>query len=171
MRRQYWLGFVLVFGLLFLGSAQTRADEVRLPVDGTPAFDFVLPPGWTHLIDDNGNLRLTRENHSSVMQLSMITGPDVKMSYPDMAAAILKAAGATPYSSSGPGSIAGVTGQQFQSTMTNDSGVHINLLVVLAKLDDEHTVTLATIQPNDIGKDDAAALEHLVAAVKLVGLK
>ena len=154
---------------LVLMAPGAFAQQVRLPASGVPAFEFVPPPGWTSQIDSYDNLQLLLPDRMGVVQLSMATGDDAKAALEDFAAGILENAGAQPYGLSGPGVIAGRPGQSFQSSIVNQQGTKIDLLLVLARLDADHVAAQATIKAVGINAADSAAIDDLIARVRIVG--
>lgn len=179
MLRRRWFGPTAALGMALLASAPAVAKDalasapaaaamnVRAPVSGAPAFDVSVPAGWMWQMDPFGNLHLTRENRSAVVQLRIVDGEDAKRTYPDLAAEILESAGATPFTGSAPSSIAGIAGESFDSTMVA-GGMRIDLKIVLARLDAGHVATLAMVKPVGIADADLEAMNALLARVKLV---
>ncbi|HET9150042.1 MAG TPA: hypothetical protein VFO61_06120 [Alphaproteobacteria bacterium] len=179
MMRMRWFGPAAALGAVLLASAPAVAKDalasapaaatmdVRAPVSGTPAFDVSVPAGWMWGMDPFGNLHLTRANRSAVVQLRIVDGEDAKRTYPDLAAEILESAGATPFTGNAPSSIAGITGESFDSSMVA-GGMRIDLELVLARLDAGHVASLALVKPVGIADADLAAMKALLARVKLV---
>ncbi len=161
--------FVLL-GLTVLGISGARADSIRFPATGTPAYAFDLPTGWSSAQDNFGNMRVTADDRSSALLLSFIVDPSVATATaPEVAVKIIKAAGAAPYTKSEPGSIAGIPGEAFITTMSNDRGVVIDMRLVLVKLDSSHYASLAILAARGISASSAAALNALVAQVRFAG--
>jgi hypothetical protein len=161
---------LLVVSALLLGAVSAMAEAVRLPKTGDPAFAFDVPNGWTTLYDQYGNLRITATERTCFIQLSMITGPDVERPMPEVAAEIIKSAGAAPYSKTEAGAIAGQAGTKYLTTLTNSNGVRLDFKLVLVKLDSAHYASLAILMVPDVSPDRAAALDVLIGRIRLTGL-
>lgn len=143
---------------------------MRLPKSGEPAFAFDAPTGWASLYDEYGNLRLTADDHSCALQLSIIDDPAAGATpLSELAAQVMKAAGAKPYELEVPGAIAGLTGTEFTSEIMNDKGVAIALSVVLVRLDATHVASQATMKTKAMTANQSAALNALVGQVRLTG--
>ena len=170
MLRQTMLPLLLFVAVLATGVAQ--ADSVRVPKTGVPAFAFDTPAGWTILYDEFGNLRLTADDHTCALQLSIISDPAIgKTPLSELAAQIMKAAEARPFSKQSPGTIAGRKGTQFFSQITNEKGVAVTLGVTLVKLDASHVASQATMKAEGMSHAQIAALNALIARVRLTGVK
>jgi hypothetical protein len=159
---------ILMLCLVALAAGAAQAESVRMPKTGVPAFAFDAPPGWTVLYDEYGNLRLTAEDHTSALQLSMIDDPAMETSsLEDLAAEILKAAGAPPFSKQEDGTIAGFDGTTFISQVTNDSGVDVILRVTLVKLDATHVASQGEMRTTEMTGEETEALNSLLGDVRL----
>jgi hypothetical protein len=162
--------FFVVLGLTASGVSSARADAIRFPATGTPAYAFDLPSGWSATKDDYGNMRVAADDKESALLLSFIVDPSVATATaPEVAAKIIKAAGAAPYTRSEPGSIAGIPGETFITTMSNDKGVVIDMRLVLVKLDSSHYASLAILAARGISASSKAALDALVTQVRFAG--
>ena len=171
MLRKIALSLFLALSLMPFRVPSSSAQELRLPVTGNPAFVLTLPAGWTSLLDEWGNLRLTHESRTALIQLSMVTGEDARASYSDLATGILKEAGAEPYSMNGQGAIAGVPGQAFLSKITNANGVTLDLVVTLARLDQDHIAGLVTMKVVGLSSEAIAAVNDVAAKVSFTGMQ
>ncbi len=168
--RKGLLSFLLIVVALATGSAQ--ADSVRVPKTGDPAFAFAVPAGWTIFYDEYGNLRLTALDHSCALQLSMISDASVgKASLPQLAAQIMQAAQAKPFTKKQAAQVAGRNGTEFFSKITNDKGVVIELRVILVRLDASHVASQVAMKGDGITKAERAALDNLIAQVRLTAVK
>jgi len=158
----------LVLFLIALAAGVAQAESVRMPKTGVPAFAFDAPPGWAVLYDEFGNLRLTAQDRASALQLSMIDDPAIEnTSLEELAAEIMKAAGAPPFSKQEDGSIAGLNGTTFISQITNDSGVEIVLRVTLVKLDKTHVASQGEMRTTEMTSEQTAAFTSLLGDVRL----
>jgi hypothetical protein len=144
-----------------------RPTPVRLPAVGDPAFAFVAPAGWTLKYDQQNDAQLMAIDLSSLLIVSMITGQAVvSMPTTVLAARILKVLGASPYSKTSLGTIAGHPGDAFYSEKVI-KGTHLNIKVVIAKLDAAHAVVTAVMTKDNLLAAQTAALDALLASVRL----
>ncbi|HVY33712.1 MAG TPA: hypothetical protein VG960_04750 [Caulobacteraceae bacterium] len=112
---------------------------MRQPKSGTPAFVADVASGWMPTYDDYGSLEIAAEDHSSFILLRIFSDPGLgDRPLPDVAAEVLKGAGATPYARSGPGGIAGRAGESFYSQITSN-GVTLDVRLVVVELDQPMT--------------------------------
>jgi hypothetical protein len=168
MVRSFWLSLLLGVGLV-LGSAPSRAQTVRLPKTGDPAFSVDVPTGWTYDYDQNNNLQFLSGDHSTALQLSMIVDPAVGTTpLSSVATDVFKSAGAEPYSKNEPGTLAGHAGEAFYGNLIiNNNLLHMTL--VLAKLDNSHVACLTTITRDGATPEQLATLNALIGLVRLSG--
>jgi hypothetical protein len=171
MYRKTLLPLTLVFGLLFAAAA-VQAAPVRIPTIGTPAFAFDAPSGWNVLYDDFGNLRLSADDKSSFVLLTIISEPNLaNMSLDAVAAAVMKSAGAAPFSSTSPATIGGLAGTSYFSQITAPNGASIGVTVEIVRLDATHAGGLAILKTANMTPGQTASLDALVAQVKLEGAR
>ncbi len=164
------LRFLLLLTLVVLASSQTsRAETVRVPATGEPAFAFDAPSGWMIIYDQYGNAEFVANDHASTMQLMIITDAGA-MSTTEMAVSFFQAADASPYSRTGSGTIAGYTADVFYSDLVIDD-THLNMAIMIHKIDDSHVAILSTTTKADILPAQTSALEALTASVRLTGVK
>ena len=164
------LSVLLLVVALATGIAQ--ADPVRVPKTGDPAFAFDVPAGWTIFYDEYGNLRLTALDRSCALQLSMISDASVgKATLPALAAQIMRAAQAKPFTKKQAARAAGRDGTEFFSLITNDKGLVIELRVILVRLDASHVASQVAMKGDGITKAQRASLDNLIARVRLTGVK
>ena len=155
--------------LLGLSGADTaRAETVRLPASGNPAFAFDAPAGWSVAYDQDGNLQIVASDKSSALQLSL-TAETGNPSTSDLAARILKAVRAQTYSSTGTGTIAGKRADTFDSALVGNRASSA-CKVWIAKLDSRHYAVLLTLKQPTITAEQSAAQDALIAAVRFTGL-
>jgi hypothetical protein len=165
------LPLLAVFGLLFSAHVADAANA-RLPASGEPAYAFETPAGWTLAYDQTGNLQITASDDSSVLVLSLLSDPAIgKLPVSDLAAQITKSSGASPYTRTTAGGIAGLRGTAFFSQVVTDKGDRIGLRLDLVKLDASHLASMVTITTPGMTSAQTAALEALIQDVRFVGLK
>ena len=167
MQRTIWFSLLLCVGLA-LGSVPSRAQTVRLPKVGDPAFSVNVPPGWTYTYDDLGNLQFLASDHSTGLQLSMLTDPAATTSLSEDAANVFKGAGAQPYTKSEPSTLVGRPGQAFYGVLLVNN-VPLQMKVILAKIDDSHVGIMVILTQNDDTPEQIAALNALISLVQLSG--
>lgn len=140
---------LVVMSLLF-GTAIAKGDVLRLPTSGSPAFSVDVPAGWNPTYDQWGNLNIQAADRSSDLQLSTTTSTDLATTSTDqLAAGIMKAAGALPYFSSQPDTVVWHAGQAYYSHLTVET-THWNVKVVIAMLDATHAAIIATMTQDNI---------------------
>ncbi len=160
-----------MFAVLFYAGTAS-AETVRLPSSGEPAYSFEVPSGWVVVYDQYGNLRISADDKSCAVLLSMIADPAVDTTpATDVAAEIIKSSGAQPYTRTAPGRIAGLAADAFFSSMVNDKGTNIDFKLEIVKLDSSHFATQAILTTANMSSADTAALEALVDDVRFIGLK
>jgi hypothetical protein len=157
----------LLLGLF--GADRARAETVRLPASGDPAFAFDVPAGWNVAYDQDGNLQIVASDKSSALQLSL-PAETGNPSTSDLAAGILKAAGAQPYSATGTDTIAGKPADTFDAALVGN-GASSACKVWIAKLDSRHYAVQLTLKQPTITAEQTAALEALIADVRFSGLQ
>ena len=159
--------YALSFGLCLTTAMAARADTLRVPKSGTPAFVADVASGWTPNYDDYGNLVIAADDHSSFVLLRILDDPGIgDRTLEDVATEVLKAAEATPFSRSGPGGIAGHPGESFYSQMTSNSTT-LDVRLVVVKLDTAHDAVLAVIEQQTITSAQTANLSDAVGRIGL----
>lgn len=160
-----------LFALLFCAVA-ARAETVRLPATGTPAYSFNVPDGWIIVYDQYGNLRISAADKSSALLLSMIEDPAVDTTpAAEVAAEIIKSSGAPPYTRTGSGRIAGLAADAFYTQLVNDKGVTLDFKLEIVKLDPTHYASQATLSVTDMTPAQTGALDALIEDVRFTGPK
>ncbi len=142
------------------------AEVVRFPETGAPAFVVTTPDGWTHAPDGNGNMLLVAGNKTASYALTIDTYAGT---LDDLAAGAMKAAGANPPQQMGPAAISGFRGYMYDSDMSNDHGTHINIHLVVLKLDASHMASITRLTIDGIGGEDYAAAQSVLENTSLVG--
>ena len=126
--------------LLAAGSA--HAESVRFPETGDPAFVIQTPDGWTHKPDGDGNMLLIAGDKTASYALTI---GSYSGTLDALAAGAMKVAGANPPQQMGPTQISGFRGYMYDSDMTNAGGVHINVHLVVVKLDTAHMASITRL--------------------------
>ncbi len=152
--------------VFLLASASARAESIRFPETGTPAFVITTPDGWTHQPDGDGNMLLISGNKTSSYALT-IGSYDGTLD--DLATGAMKTAGAKPPQTMGPTSISGFRGYMYDSDMVNPSGVHVNVHMVAVKTDTAHMASITMLTVDGIGGDDYAAAQSVLTNTTIDG--
>jgi hypothetical protein len=141
----------LVPALLLLAPLSTLAKDVRFPEKTLPAFTFVLPDDWSAEPDTDGNLIMRNPNHMT--SLVIFTGESAD-DLDVIAKEALQIAKAAPSPRKEPVEISGCKGFTYFSTMTNPSGVHINLEMSIVRIDPKHVASASLIMAENVNKAD-----------------
>jgi hypothetical protein len=147
-----------------------QAEPVRLPRAGDPAFAFDAPAGWRIVYDQRANLQFFHASNSVVMQLTMVGGPDAKQPLEDGVALAFRAAGFPPFTRQQAGVIDGRAGQIFFGSK-DQNGVQLLVDLTAVRLDATHVAVLWRLRRADAEPGAMAALDALVAAVRLTGVQ
>ncbi len=137
--KAFALGFIL---LCLTAASSAQARDIRFPESGYPAFTFTVPDDWTVTPDSDGNMIITAADKSVALSLSLGAAGE---SLDDIASAVFKAAEAAPPRRGEPISLSGFNGYVYYSTMSNSSGVHLNVKVNLVKTDATHFASCGLI--------------------------
>ncbi len=143
-----------------------RAEEARIPATGDPAYAFTVPAGWTTKYDPLGNLLLGDPSCSCRVSLSLVNVDTTATTTAQFAAEVIKAAGAVPDPRTEPGSIAGMPGDAFLTTLKGPATV-VNFKLVLVKVDPSHLASMVVITPTAFSVRSAAVLDALLAQLQL----
>lgn len=166
MLRSKWLTSVMCIGLA-LGCVAARAATLRLPKTGDPAFTVDVPTGWNYDYDQYDNLQFSAADHSTALQLSMITDASVATTTLEaVAAEIFKSAGSQPYSRTAADSIVGHAGEAFYGVLVVN-GTNLQMKVILVKMDSTHIACLSTLIRPDANEAQVASLNALIGMVQL----
>jgi len=152
-----------LLALCFTVSAQ--AGDVRFPATGFPAITYSMPADWTATPDDSGNMILVSGDHTSAISISVVAGGQ---SLDDMATAAMQVAKASAPRRGEPISVSGVDGFTYYSTMTNDSGVSLNVRMMAMKPDAHHFVTFSLLNPTDATPEQVSAGNAVMSSIKIL---
>ena len=158
--------FLAALGAAVLFSVSARAEVIRFPETGSPAFVITTPDGWTHEPDGDGNMLLIAGNKTASYALT-IGSYDGTLD--DLATGAMKTAGAQPPQQMGPTSISGYRGYMYDSSMVNPAGVHVNVHMVAVKTDAAHMATITMLTVDGIGGDDYQGAQSVLANTTIVG--
>ena len=151
-----------------LAAAPAQAGVEHQPPTGTPAYEVDVPDGWQVTRDDQGNLYLLAADHSGGLVLNMVADIDTaSISLDDLAAQSMVAAQAPPVSRKEPGSVGGISGMAYYSSIPEPSGA-VSLKLILVKVDASHVASEGRILNNSATADQAAAVDALAARVHFV---
>jgi len=158
--------FLAALGAAALFSLSARAEVVRFPETGSPAFVITTPDGWTHQPDGNGNMLLIASNKQVGYSLTM---SHFDGSLDNLAAEVMKALDGPPPQQMGPTSISGYRGYMYDSSVVFPSGAHRNLHMVIVKTDSTHFASLTLITPDSISGADYQAAQGVSANTSITG--
>jgi hypothetical protein len=142
----------LTFGMLLLASPAS-AESVRFPETGDPAFVIQTPDSWTSKPDGAGNMLLVAGDKSASYALTI---GSYSGTLDDLAVGAMKVAGASAPQLMGPVTISGFHGYMYDSDMKNDAGTHINVHLVVVKLDATHRASVTRLTIDGISSEDYA---------------
>jgi hypothetical protein len=132
---------ILIFAALLFGAfaaTQALAGDVRFPQTGYPAISFQIPDDWTANPDGDGNLIVAAGDHSIAIALSLVA---YNGTTDDMAAGAMKAAGAAEPRRGEATTMSGYPGVIYYSAMSNGSGVHVNMKMIVVQVGSDHAAT------------------------------
>jgi hypothetical protein len=153
--------------LLWAGPA--RAEEVRFPETGGPAFDFQVPDDWVTTTDNDGNMEVAQRIKNVTLVLSI--GADATANLDDYAARMLKAAGADPAGRKETAMLGGHAGAIYYSAMDNSSdpsGLRIAIRLTLVKPDAGSVASCALLIDASASEADIAASQAVETGIKIV---
>ena len=153
------LWFVAACAAVLFASTSVRAELVRFPETGTPAFVISTPDGWTHQPDGDGNMLLIAGNKTASYALTVGTYDGT---LDDLAVVAMKAAGAKPPQMMGPTAISGFRGYIYDSDMMNQAGIHVNVHMVAVKVGTGNIATVTMLSVDGIGSDDYTAAKSVL---------
>jgi hypothetical protein len=125
----------------------------------------VLPDDWSAEPDTSGNLIMRIPNRTT--SLVIFTGEsadDLEV----LARETLQIVKAAPSPRREPAEISGCKGFTYFSTMTNPSGVHINLEMTIVRTDPKHVVSATLILAENVAKADETSTRLVKNGLKLV---
>jgi hypothetical protein len=170
MRRRGLFGIVL--GIVLAATSAARAEMVRIPAAGEPAFAFEAPEGWTVFVKAPNALRLASAGGHAALELSIVDSAEVAaMPVSAIGADILRMAGLPPPSMIQAGAIGGFPGEGYTVRGTNEKGVALTAILTVAKLDASHVATMMRATADGISSTEAADLQRLIDRVRIVGVK
>ncbi|HJW39613.1 MAG TPA: hypothetical protein VJ476_00120 [Rhizomicrobium sp.] len=158
--------FLAALGAAVFFSMPVRAEQVRFPQTGAPAFVITTPDGWTHQPDGDGNMLLISGNKTASYALTI---GSYSGNLDDLATGAMKAAGANAPQQMGPTIISGFRGYEYDSSMVNPSGVHVNVHMVAVKTDAGHMASVTMLTVDGIASEDYQAAQSVLANTSIVG--
>lgn len=170
MRCRFLASLALAF--LLAAASVAQAEMVRVPKSGEPAYAFEAPLGWEVIAKAPAAVRLASVIGHTALELSIVDSAEVAaMPLSAIAGDLLRLAHLPPSSLSQPGSIAGHGGESYAVHGRNDKDVPLTAVLTVAKLDATHVATMMWVAAEGISPTEAAELEHLVGAVRIVGVR
>ena len=158
--------FALALSLVLTNA---RAEILRQPPTGNPAFVVQTPDGWTGAMDAHSNLQISAPDKSVIVQYNLIANPTVATMQPDaVAKAVFEAAHLPPYASTEPDAIAGVAGTAYIGQTTSGTAL-IDVRLIVARLDADHYALICEIKRRDISAASAASMAAMVAGTTVTG--
>jgi hypothetical protein len=139
-----------------LFSLSARAEVVRFPETGFPAFVITTPDGWTHQPDGDGNMLLIAGSKTASYALTV---GSYSGSLDDRANAP---------QSMGPAKISGYRGYTYDSDMVNSSGVRVNVHMVAVKIGTNDMASITMLSVEGIAGDDYQAAQSVLRNTSLV---
>ncbi len=165
--RLFFAAAVSAFALA-AAAAPAQAGVEHQPPTGTPAYEVDAPDDWQVTRDDQGNLYLLAADHSGGLVLNMVANIDTAtLNLDDLAAQSMVAAQAPPVSRKEPGSLGGISGMAYYSSIPEPSGA-VSLKLILVKVDASHVASEGRILNNSATPAQAAALDALAARVHFI---
>jgi len=168
---RYWPKFLFaIAGVLVwtVAIGEAAADTYRVPQTGNPALVADAPPGWTGQSVGQNEVMISAPNDMAVVELSIISDPAMAAkSLPEVAAQIFDIAPLPRWTSTEPGSIAGLPGQTFMVTL--DRGTPVAVRVSIAKIDASHVATVTEMTMKATTPEQLAGLKELVSQLRLSG--
>ncbi|HUO89543.1 MAG TPA: hypothetical protein VMU08_10240 [Rhizomicrobium sp.] len=145
-------------------GANARAEVVRFPETGYPAFVVTTPDGWTHQPDGDGNMLLVAGDRSAsyALTISHYVG-----TLDALAVEAMKVAKANPPQQMGPTSISGWYGYMYDSDMTNPSGIHVYVHMVALKIGGDSIGSITRLTIDGIAPGDYAAAQSVLANTRI----
>lgn len=151
-------------------AAPALAQSYRIPTDSVPAIEVTKQAGWSENYDDSGNLTFFAQDGAGGLLFRLITGGPNE-AIPEngqIASIILAAAGAKPFTSRGPTTLAGGPAEAFNATMAVDNGPTFDLVVVIRNLDARHLAVGVKMIPQTTGAEGRKKIDAQFAQVKIV---
>jgi hypothetical protein len=164
----------LAAALLFvcLGAVAARADDIRFPKEGSPAFLIKLPAGWTSHEDRYNGIQLLPGDHRTLVYLSMVRDPLYKdKPLMDLALAIGKPSNIKEFPKQEPAAISGHSGTAFIGKMHNDKGTLLDVKMMIIPLEPDLWATETLLTSQNLSSAQVEALHQAVNGVSLIGLK
>ncbi len=154
----------LVPALLLLTPLAAPAKDVLFPEKTLPAFTFVLPDDWSSEADTSGNLIMRCPNRTT--SIVIFTGVD-SSDLDTLAKEALQIAKTAPALRKEPAEISGCKGFTYFTTMTNPSGIHLNLEFTLVRTDPTHVASVGLIMADNVAKVDETSSRLVKNGLKL----
>jgi len=158
------LAAVALGALVLLMGIPAQAATLRLPASGNPAAVVDMPDDWSSQPTTADSLLLLDGSHTASLA---ITIDAYAGTLDQLAAQTMKEVGASPPRNSGSTAVSGYRGYIYDSEMTNDSGVHINVHMIAVKLDDAHFASMTLMTVGNITGAQSEAASGVLNGVTL----
>ena len=169
MRRTV-VALLFVFACLAAGSA--RAEDIRFPKEGSPAFMISLPAGWTAHEDQYNGIQLIPTDHRTLVYLSMVRDPQYTgKPLMDLALAIGKPSNITEFPKQEPTSISGHNGTTFIGQMKNDKGTLLDVKMMIIPLEKDLWATETLLTSQGLNSTQTDELNQAVRGITLTDAK
>ena len=180
----HYASLAIIMWPAFTGASQADVDallaevrltaahpvEVRLPKSGDPAFSFTVPAAWAAKYDDIGTLTIKNQICGCAVVLYLESGDARNVTTAQVAANALKAMGAPAATTTAAGTLGGIPGDVYFSTMNNPNGGLFSLKVTIAKLDASHIAEMILITPRELSPARAADVDSVLNQIQFTGL-
>lgn len=162
---------IAILSATMAAAAPARAENLRLPETGDPAFVVTTPDGWTHAINHDGALIVFNDAHTASINFRIGT---LDGSLDELAAQAASTPDGMPPASKGTADIAnGYQGTVYESKFTTSGGVKTDLHMILVQLDgggffaSGHYAAAILLTAEGIKDDQLAAARAVLAAARL----
>jgi hypothetical protein len=158
---------------LALTAGLAAAKDLRFPDKGDVAYMLHIGDDWGMQPDDSGNLILRAPGNFAGMSLSVIQdAASAKAPRDDVAAAILRAANAQPFSRHEPSTIGSVKAEAYYSTMSNANNVNLAVKLIIVQVGSTHVVTETIItSAGGLSPANQKILDDTLRGITLTGVK
>ncbi|MBL6937804.1 MAG: hypothetical protein ISS15_17055 [Alphaproteobacteria bacterium] len=152
-------------------AAGARAENLRYPETGDPAFVITTPDGWTHTVNANGNLIVFNEPHTASINFKI---GELDGSLDELAAKAASTPDGMPPANRGTADIAGgYKGTVYESKFVTPGGVKTDLRMILVRLDEGdffesgHFAAAVLLTAEGINDDQRDAARAVLANARL----
>jgi hypothetical protein len=160
MGKDLWVAVGLALSCLCISAA--KAETLRFPATGDPAFVVDLPDGWTHQLDANGNMLALAADKFAGMSLSI---ENYSGRLDDLASGIQ--AGGAQLHNTGAAKVSGYRGFTYDSAGVSPNGAPAHIHMILVKLDDTHAAAATLVSVNGYNAAHYSAAIRALDGIRL----